>query len=564
MASQRAHAERLPAARTGAHAHSPAAAPSSPASLSAVMRRATADPGSLTRADARVLQRTIGNGAVRQLMTQAAPRESRTGLPDGVKARVENLSGLAMDDVRVHYNSTRPAQVQAHAYTQGTDIHVAPGQERHLPHEAWHVVQQKQGRVAPTLQMKGVAINDDSTLEREADAMGRLADREPANGSPATAIPETGRAPFAGTVHGNVVQRASVQTLGGEFKSTKYEAFNSSDERETVFGADMWLDFMPNDFVKKGTYKKKNNADMIGLVQTVKTLKTSAENKGDVPKISHTPEDSPSKKGYKLTAGDVGRGIDKRDTSQYSGTTNTNPLYASDNGKNYSTKLSDSTDQPGLGEHWRASKPDRPAKLIDRPRAALEFAEQAWRQTFEVASLIVEGNLAGTYLGSIEWGVEKAAGKSAEVNPSEIRLVRVGVPSSGFMQAAAAWNTYNGGKRDLTPDEELATGQKTVDVVKLPVTGAGAYSHHLMTDNPDILVIYLAQAVNGFLRSLAATPEEKANTEFNISAMEHRLIALKGGAEFEQTFPQYLNKELASFEPRVREKIASDLEMIFL
>src|SRR5205814_9935703 len=96
-----------------------------------------------------------------------------TGLPDRLKAGVEQLSGLAMDDVRVHYNSPKPAAVQAHAYAQDTDIHVAPGQEEHLPNEAWHVVQQKQGRVKPTLQMKGVAINDDAGLEREADAMGR-------------------------------------------------------------------------------------------------------------------------------------------------------------------------------------------------------------------------------------------------------------------------------------------------------------------------------------------------------------------------------------------------------
>ena len=27
------------------------------------------------------------------------------------------------------------------AYAQGSDIHLAPGQEQHLPHEAWHVVQ---------------------------------------------------------------------------------------------------------------------------------------------------------------------------------------------------------------------------------------------------------------------------------------------------------------------------------------------------------------------------------------------------------------------------------------
>jgi hypothetical protein len=69
----------------------------------------------------------------------------------------------------------RPAQVQALAYTQGSEIYVAPGQERHLPHEAWHVVQQKQGRVRPTLQFKGVAINDDRTLEQEAESMGAAA-----------------------------------------------------------------------------------------------------------------------------------------------------------------------------------------------------------------------------------------------------------------------------------------------------------------------------------------------------------------------------------------------------
>ncbi len=100
---------------------------------------------------------------------------NKTGLPDGLKAGVENLSGHSLDDVRVHYNSARPAQLQAHAYAQGTDIHVAPGQERYLPHEAWHVVQQKQGRVPVTLQRKGVAINDDPALEQEADAMGETA-----------------------------------------------------------------------------------------------------------------------------------------------------------------------------------------------------------------------------------------------------------------------------------------------------------------------------------------------------------------------------------------------------
>ncbi len=81
-----------------------------------------------------------------------------------------------MDNVKVHYNSSKPAQLQAHAYAQGTDIHIAPGQEKHLPHEAWHVVQQKEGRVKPTTQRHDqVNINDDTGLEKEADMMGAKA-----------------------------------------------------------------------------------------------------------------------------------------------------------------------------------------------------------------------------------------------------------------------------------------------------------------------------------------------------------------------------------------------------
>jgi hypothetical protein len=111
---------------------------------------------------------------------QSAP--NRTGLPDRLKAGVEALSGVSMDGVKVHYNSPKPARLQAHAFAQGSDIHLAPGQERHLPHEAWHVIQQAQGRVRPTMQMKnGVPVNEDRELEREADAMGARALARSAN-----------------------------------------------------------------------------------------------------------------------------------------------------------------------------------------------------------------------------------------------------------------------------------------------------------------------------------------------------------------------------------------------
>jgi hypothetical protein len=104
---------------------------------------------------------------------QRAEKPNNTGLPDNLKSGIENLSGMSMDHVKVHYNSDKPAQLQAYAYAQGSEIHVAPGQEKHLPHEAWHVVQQAQGRVKPTVQMKGgVPVNDDVGLETEADVMG--------------------------------------------------------------------------------------------------------------------------------------------------------------------------------------------------------------------------------------------------------------------------------------------------------------------------------------------------------------------------------------------------------
>jgi hypothetical protein len=115
----------------------------------------------------------MADNASSQQQEPTQKKENNTGLPDNLKTGMESLSGMPLDDVKVHRNSDKPAQLQAHAYAQGTDIHLGPGQEKHLPHEAWHVVQQKQGRVNPTMQMKGkVNVNDDAGLEKEADIMG--------------------------------------------------------------------------------------------------------------------------------------------------------------------------------------------------------------------------------------------------------------------------------------------------------------------------------------------------------------------------------------------------------
>ncbi len=112
-------------------------------------------------------------GPEEELQMKAGP--NRTGMPDQLKSGIENLSGMDMSDVRVHTNSSEPRQLNALAYAQGSDIHLGPGQEQHMAHEAWHVVQQRQGRVQPTTEVGGVSVNDNPGLESEADAMGSKA-----------------------------------------------------------------------------------------------------------------------------------------------------------------------------------------------------------------------------------------------------------------------------------------------------------------------------------------------------------------------------------------------------
>jgi hypothetical protein len=100
----------------------------------------------------------------------------RTGLPKALQDSVESLSGADLSNVRAHKNSGKPPQLKAGAFAQGKHIHLAPGQENHLAHEAWHVVEQAQGRVKPTRQTKDwVPVNVESDLIREADAMGSTA-----------------------------------------------------------------------------------------------------------------------------------------------------------------------------------------------------------------------------------------------------------------------------------------------------------------------------------------------------------------------------------------------------
>ncbi|BDS14101.1 eCIS core domain-containing protein [Aureispira anguillae] len=99
-------------------------------------------------------------------------KKNTTGIPDKLKAKIERESGISLDDVTVHYNSSKPEELGAYAYTEGTNIYIAKGQEEYLAHELWHVVQQKQGRVSKTTEVNGKKINEDKGLEQEAEKIG--------------------------------------------------------------------------------------------------------------------------------------------------------------------------------------------------------------------------------------------------------------------------------------------------------------------------------------------------------------------------------------------------------
>jgi len=359
----------------------------------------------------------------------AAPPPNNTGLPDRLKAGIEALSGLGMDDVRVHYNSPRPMQIQALAYTQGTDIHVAPGQQRHLPHEAWHVAQQKQGCVKPMLQMKGIAINDDGALEREADRMGRQAELVSGGGLALTPGNQTA---FSRGGYPAVVQR-QVDTWAGTFKADTYEVYERDDYG--LNGVDMRLSFKPNAYA---------DATRIGLVQAV-----LATQEGKTLVIKHeanpqyydpgNPEVEKVNKQRQVPEGqpEAGWAIDRVADRG-------NPIYAGANPEGKQTLATTPEEKPDVwGEYgYRFTSADgkeltKDATLFDKPGIMRQAANAG--QVFETAALALDGKHAGIYYGSVEWGWQK---RGADDKPTKLplRLVSKFAPSINFFHAAVYWD----------------------------------------------------------------------------------------------------------------------------
>ena len=216
-----------------------------------------------------------------QLEQQFVAKPNNTGLPDNLKSGIEHLSGISMDSVRVHYNSSQPAQLNALAYAQATDIHVAPGQEQHLPHETWHVVQQAQRRVQPTIQMKdGAPVNDDKGLEHEADVMGARAKKGDVSGKLSLNYPiQLADKPHISQVSSTVQKVPWDAVAHGNEQGLEAHLNNplTPGTHNTLIGADQ----DPNNALQTVAGERHLDQRMLGLIQTVFDNLPTAHIKGN-------------------------------------------------------------------------------------------------------------------------------------------------------------------------------------------------------------------------------------------------------------------------------------------
>ena len=172
-----------------------------------------------------VLQKKADNSpTVKELEStqKNANHKNNTGIPDDLKLGMENLTGISLNDVRVHKNSNEPSNFSALAYAKGSNIHLGPGQEKHLPHELGHIVQQKQGRVKPTMQVnEDIKINDDNNLEKDADNLGDKALQ--------TSINENSQNLSEGSKNNNVIQRLGDEDMLRQQMAIRRRAISGED-----------------------------------------------------------------------------------------------------------------------------------------------------------------------------------------------------------------------------------------------------------------------------------------------------------------------------------------------
>ncbi|MES2557986.1 MAG: DUF4157 domain-containing protein [Bacteroidota bacterium] len=343
------------------------------------------------------------------LRPQARALAGENSLPEALQTKMEGGLGEDFSSVKIHSQSSDALEMGAMAYTNGENVHFAPGMydptttagQELIGHELTHVKQQRQGRVQPGIQAKGLSLNNDRSLEAEADQLGKKA----ATSETASSGFAMRRSPSGTAASSKGVVQMKPYTDYGEFKTKTY-IDDSTD------GVEMGLEFHPN---------KKVDATKIGLIQTV-----NSQLDGKNMLISPTRANRQTASGTR---------IDRVDDKN-------NPVYGSKPLKS-NQGLSSTPNKYGnykLGFRKKDSSGkwiDKPAYLYDHP--TLPGHGNNSHQKFETAALALSGTQKDMYYGSVKWGWEMN-GKGVFKRLPVALLSKGDMPTSGFRDAAKKWN----------------------------------------------------------------------------------------------------------------------------
>jgi hypothetical protein len=335
-------------------------------------------------------------------------KSSQGGLPGDMLNGFAASTGHDLSDVKVHTNSDKPSQVGALAYAQGNDIHLGAGQEKHLAHEAAHIVQQREGRVKPTTEVNGKPVNDNAGLESEADSMGAKAMQMKAEAG--ASLHREGKSlnqpavQLKAVANGSVIQRLA--SAWGKFHPTISKTAN---------GLDASLEFEPDE--------KKVDATKIAFSQSVRTSLAGTPRIIDPSQEDRMVSDGTSADGFR---------IDRL-------TTQDNPLYGTPSlgaGKKLEdTSGSNSKFDLGYCYDDKGTPKKKNAFMHDSPGHA---AVNNSKMEFESAVLAIEGAQKDTYYGSIKWGWERDG--SGTLKELTTEMASQGTPTNNFLAAAKEWN----------------------------------------------------------------------------------------------------------------------------
>ena len=270
----------------------------------------------------------------------------------------------------------------------------------------------------------------------------------------------------------------SVKSCWGEFKAVQYEPIEQH-------GVKIRVEFHPD--------PEKVDATKIGLVQTV-----------DMDLEGRDFSMNPTRAEQRVPNG-VGEGRRIDQFAPYA-----NPIYYT--GKaNAGEGLGDTRTLAKDGQHGynhvdeSGARQTKEAFLSDGP--TMPHAGNNSHQFFETAALAIEGNQAGQYMGSVEWGWEKDGAGNFSMKPFALKTDAA--PTEEFFAAAEQWNdskaagTYKvsanpatiyrdqGGGQFVDSGQTLAQDTELILYTESAFTAGPGYNRFMIKNSPSRRRVFL-------------------------------------------------------------------------